>query len=282
MLTCVRCGCRDAVGNWKLVGYGVGTLHILLRLFIYWNVKFASSVQFQRVGRHEDATDVLVLPTEFSGLPEIVSLLHRTLVSTRSSWSSFLRPSSTMMRPMHPIVHLGTMRCGRRTPCDGRPLSTWHRRSAQIVREHRTYLQDNEKEVGFEFRKQRFCWDEASSVFKTLQFPDHVSYSVLLLRPAWSTETETPSFVVHAGSIRNRMRVGAQQWHLSFAIGVDLTTASMRMALQETFDAYRKASGLGSQGKVATALQRWGPNRFDVPLPPFGSLLKVRLDAGRA
>lgn len=56
----------------------------------------------------------------------------------------------------------------------------------------------------------------------------------------------------------------------------------MRMALQETFDAYRKASGLGSQGKVATALQRWGPNRFDVPLPPFGSLLKVRLNAGRA
>lgn len=102
---CAR-GCRDAVGNWKLVGYGVGTLHILLRLFIYWNVKFASSVQFQRVGRHEDATDVLVLPTEFSGLPEIVSLLHRTLVSTRSSWSSFLRPSSTMMRPMHPIMSI--------------------------------------------------------------------------------------------------------------------------------------------------------------------------------
>lgn len=119
-------------------------------------------------------------------------------------------------------------------------------------------------------------------MFKTLQFPDHVSYSVLLLRPAWSTETESPSFVVHAGSIRHRMRVVAAQWHLSFAIGVDLTTASMRMALQETFDAYRKASGLGSQGKVATALQRWGPNRFDVPLPPFGSLLKVRLNAGRA
>lgn len=44
---------------------------------------------------------------------------------------------------------------------------------------------------------------------------------------------------------------------------------------QETFDTYRKSSGLGSQSKVATALQRWGPNKFDVPLPPFGSLLKV-------
>ena len=45
---------------------------------------------------------------------------------------------------------------------------------------------------------------------------------------------------------------------------------------QETFDTYRRASGLGSQSKVATALQRWGPNQFDVPLPPFTSLLKVR------
>lgn len=49
----------------------------------------------------------------------------------------------------------------------------------------------------------------------------------------------------------------------------------LRSMLQETFDTYRKASGLGSHNKIATALQRWGPNKFDVPLPPFGLLLKV-------
>ena len=45
--------------------------------------------------------------------------------------------------------------------------------------------------------------------------------------------------------------------------------------LQETFDHYAKASGLGSETKVAAALERWGPNLFDVPLPKFSALLQV-------
>jgi hypothetical protein len=36
-------------------------------------------------------------------------------------------------------------------------------------------LQDGESEVGFEYRKQRLCWDDAAGVFKTLKFPDNVS-----------------------------------------------------------------------------------------------------------
>ena len=45
--------------------------------------------------------------------------------------------------------------------------------------------------------------------------------------------------------------------------------------MQETFEHYGKASGLGSETKVAAALERWGPNRFDVPLPAFSALLQV-------
>ena len=73
--------CRNAVATWKLVLYGVGMLHILLRLFMYWNVKFSSRMQFRTVARHDAATDVLVLPAEFSGHPEIAPLQHRQLVS---------------------------------------------------------------------------------------------------------------------------------------------------------------------------------------------------------
>ena len=61
--------------------YGVITVHILLRLFVYWNVKLASRAQFSAASL-EAATDVLVLPMEFSGMPEIVALQHRTLVRT--------------------------------------------------------------------------------------------------------------------------------------------------------------------------------------------------------
>lgn len=49
------------------------------------------------------------------------------------------------------------------------------------------------------------------------------------------------------------------------------------VGVQETLDTYRRASGLGTQTRVATALTRWGPNKFEVPLPPFGELLVEHL-----
>lgn len=73
------CQCRDELNMWKLALYGIITLHVLLRLFIYWNVKFASRAQFSRASL-DAATDVLVLPMEFSGLPEFAALQHRVLV----------------------------------------------------------------------------------------------------------------------------------------------------------------------------------------------------------
>lgn len=43
--------------------------------------------------------------------------------------------------------------------------------------------------------------------------------------------------------------------------------------LQESFGYYQKCSGHGSDAKQLAAFDKYGPNRFDVPLPAFSGLL---------
>jgi cation-transporting ATPase 13A1 len=47
--------------------------------------------------------------------------------------------------------------------------------------------------------------------------------------------------------------------------------------LQETFATYRASGGFGSEGKLVAALERWGPNKFVVPVPSFRELLWEQL-----
>ena len=47
--------------------------------------------------------------------------------------------------------------------------------------------------------------------------------------------------------------------------------------LQETFAHYTKSTGHGTDNKVLAALNRWGPNKFEVPIPQFTSLLGEQL-----
>lgn len=49
--------------------------------------------------------------------------------------------------------------------------------------------------------------------------------------------------------------------------------------MQEEFGTYNQWSGLTSQQKELAAYDKYGVNRFDVPLPPFGELLKEQLTA---
>ena len=58
-------------------------------------------------------------------------------------------------------------------------------------------LQDGESEVGFEYRKQRLCWDDAAGVFKTLKFPDNVG-----MRLSWCCCTCARRFSSMPGLIR--------------------------------------------------------------------------------
>lgn len=146
----------DSFHKWKLGLYALVILHITVRLLMYWSVKLAANLSFKAMSGISEASDVLVVPNEFSGHAEIIPIERR---------------------------HLG-----------------------------------DELEVGFVFRKQRFCYNEDDQLFRSLQFPDH-----------------------------------------------------------EPLDSYRQASGLGTPTKVATALARWGPNQFDVPLPPFSDLLMEHL-----
>jgi len=44
-----------------------------------------------------------------------------------------------------------------------------------------------------------------------------------------------------------------------------------------TFAEYRKSRGHRSQAEIHAAMQRWGPNRFEVPIPKFLELLKEQL-----
>lgn len=49
--------------------------------------------------------------------------------------------------------------------------------------------------------------------------------------------------------------------------------------MQDTFAAYRASSGYGSEGRLLSALEKWGPNRFEVPIPKFTELLWDQLMA---
>lgn len=49
--------------------------------------------------------------------------------------------------------------------------------------------------------------------------------------------------------------------------------------LQETFAYYSKCTGHGSEAKAAAALKRYGPNKYEVPVPPFVDLLKEHMVA---
>lgn len=46
---------------------------------------------------------------------------------------------------------------------------------------------------------------------------------------------------------------------------------------QETFATYRASGGYGAEAKLVAALEKWGPNKFEVPVPAFRELLMEQL-----
>jgi hypothetical protein len=49
--------------------------------------------------------------------------------------------------------------------------------------------------------------------------------------------------------------------------------------MQETFETYARMTGHGTEAKALAAHDKYGLNRFDVPIPPFMDLLKEHLVA---
>eukprot|EP00775_Hariotina_reticulata_P005162 gene5162-5400_t len=55
------------------------------------------------------------------------------------------------------------------------------------------------------------------------------------------------------------------------------TFERLRFPVHEPFEYYLKATGYGTADKVAAAVQQWGLNQFEVPVPPFAALLKEQM-----
>ncbi|GAB4817890.1 hypothetical protein N2152v2_004936 [Parachlorella kessleri] len=55
------------------------------------------------------------------------------------------------------------------------------------------------------------------------------------------------------------------------------TFQKLKYYTKESFATYRGSSGYGSEAKVGAALERWGPNRFEVPVPAFLELLREQM-----
>jgi hypothetical protein len=49
--------------------------------------------------------------------------------------------------------------------------------------------------------------------------------------------------------------------------------------MQETFEIYSKMTGHGTEQKALAAHDKYGLNKFEVPVPPFAELLKEHLMA---
>jgi len=49
--------------------------------------------------------------------------------------------------------------------------------------------------------------------------------------------------------------------------------------LQDTFGQYVRATGMGNEAKALAAHDKYGLNSFEVPVPPFLSMLKDHLVA---
>ena len=113
-------------------------------------------------------------------------------------------------------------------------------------------------EVGFEFRKQRFVYNPQLNHVEKQKYPVKVRSE-----PRASAGLHPPPLAwpgPHPHAPPN-----------------DATLSSP--PVQDTFEAYSKMTGHGTEQKALAAHDKYGLNKFEVPLPPFGELLKEHLMA---
>lgn len=53
----------------------------------------------------------------------------------------------------------------------------------EIVQLQRHRKEDDSIEINFEFRKQRYCYNENEHAFQRMHFPDKVDKTVLIIAP---------------------------------------------------------------------------------------------------
>jgi len=169
----------------------------------------------------------------------------------------------------------------------------------EVVPLQRRAGERGDAELSFEFRKQRFCYDDQADAFHKLKYPTQArrrlvrrsrctrALSLRLRGPArrhrslsWHALSSSSAVLAQSCARRvgcsSRCYSASWDWSRGWRAGAPLTT---RAGAQETFETYRRSSGLGSEARAAAALEHWGANRFEVPLPQFADLLKEQLMA---
>ena len=122
-------------------------------------------------------------------------------------------------------------------------------------------------EIGFEFRKQRFVFNTQLNHVEKLKYPVKVWQMI-------RGSTTTPR---SSGSIINMFSHGLSHTLLhTMSLICFIMTWSLDHR-QETFETYAKMTGHGTEQKALIAHDKYGLNKFEVPVPPFGELLKEHL-----
>lgn len=159
---------------------------------------------------------------------------------------------------------------------------------------------DGEPLVSFSFRKLRFLWDAQAGAFRKLEYPTkvrgggqrrrerllclHYSYggAGMRCREAACGAGAAPCAAAACAAAATGPALQGQLWLIiSKSTATDTVPPSTPSppppAVQRTFAQYRASSGYGRDAAVCAALERWGPNRFEVPVPTFLELLREQL-----
>ncbi|KAG1664897.1 hypothetical protein FOA52_006243 [Chlamydomonas sp. UWO 241] len=79
--------------------------------------------------------------------------------------------------------------------------------------------------------------------------------------------------------LKETVELGFEFRKQRYVIGDDKVVEKLAYPAKDTFEAYMKWTGHGTDQKTLAAHDKYGLNKVEVPLPPFGDLLKVQLIA---
>eukprot|EP00798_Chlamydomonas_sp_ICE-L_P019149 gene19149-25759_t len=135
-------------------------------------------------------------------------------------------------------------------------------------------------ELGFEFRKQRFVFNDETAVFERLKFPSDEPFEFYQKASGMGSEQKA------IASFDRRLKFPSDKpfefYHKASGMGSEQKAIAsfdrrLKFPSNEPIEFYHKASGMGSEQKAIASFDRYGMNRVDVPVPAFGLLLKDHL-----
>jgi hypothetical protein len=206
----------------------------------------------------EDAEYVLVIPDKFAGSQEIVKLERRTLVCVYTHAAAALMLPDANCR-LASGVETGQQQLLCEVLLHDCLVPALHLLQREGLRET--------EELGFEYRRQRFVYAADTFTFEKLRYPVKVGES------GWQPCCSLLHVFIARLAICMSVFVPAS------CSPDDVVCLDAWCVTQETFETYSRMTGHGTEAKALAAHDKYGLNRFDVPIPPFMDLLKEHLVA---